>query len=229
MMQKTEERETYLQPTAFIDSDSAATISFAEAASASASTETEKAIRLYYAVRDGIRYDPYRIDLTRNGLKASTILSRGYGYCVAKAIVLAAAARSVGIPSRLGFANVRNHLITERLRQLMKTDDFIFHGYTELHLDGRWLKATPTFNLDLCNRFGVKPLDFDGKTDALLHPFDAKGNKHMEYTCDHGHFADVPYERILAIFRTHYPFYFEQKDFKAGDFEREAQEEHRTP
>jgi len=229
MMQKTEEREIYLQPTPFIDSDSEATRAFAETAAASASTETEKAVRLYYAVRDGIRYDPYRIDLTRKGLKASTILSRGYGYCVAKAIVLAAAARSLGIPSRLGFADVRNHLITERLRQLMKTDDFIFHGYTELCLDGRWLKATPTFNLDLCNRFGVKPLDFDGKTDALLHPFDAKGNKHMEYTCDHGHFADVPYERILTIFRTHYSFYFEQKDFKAGDFEKEAMEENRTP
>lgn len=218
----------YLQPTEFIDSDSEIVRSFAENAAASASTPAEKAIKLYYAVRDDIRYDPYRIDLTRQGLKASTILGKGYGYCVAKAVVLAAAVRSQGIPSRLGFANVRNHLTTERLRQLMQTDEFIFHGYTELYLDHRWFKATPTFNLELCRRFGVKPLDFDGKSDALLHAYDTQGNRHMEYIFDHGHFADVPYEQILTAFRKHYPFYFQQDGFKAGDFEREAQEENKS-
>jgi transglutaminase-like putative cysteine protease len=228
MVSKLEEWEIYLRPTEFIDSDSEIVRSFAENAAASASTLTEKAIKLYDAVRDNIRYDPYRIDLTRQGLKASTILGKGYGYCVAKAVVLAAAARAQKIPSRLGFANVRNHLTTERLRQLMQTDEFIFHGYTELFLDQHWLKATPTFNLDLCRRFGVKPLHFDGKNDALLHAYDAKGNRHMEYTFDHGHFADVPYEQILTSFRKHYPFYFQQDGFKAGDFEKEAQEENKS-
>jgi transglutaminase-like putative cysteine protease len=229
MAQKSKEWEQFLQATEFIDTDSEAVRSFAEKAIGSAATPTEKAIRLYYAVRDQIRYDPYRIDLTRHAFMASTVLNKGYGYCVAKAIVLIAAARSQGIPCRLGLADVRNHLTTDRLRQLMKTDEFIYHGYVELFLNHHWLKATPTFNLELCRRFGVKPLDFDGKSDAMLHAYDAQGNRHMEYIRDHGYFADVPFEQIVAIFRQYYPFYFEQKDFKAGNFEEEARKEKGIP
>jgi transglutaminase-like putative cysteine protease len=137
--------------------------------------------------------------------------------------VLAAVARALGIPGRLGFADVRNHLSTERLRQLMKTDTFIFHGYTELFLDDRWVKATPTFNLSLCEKFGVNPLNFDGRNDSLFHPYDREGKKHMEYVRDHGHFADVPYERIVAYFREYYPAYFQYHDnVRADDFEKEA-------
>jgi transglutaminase-like putative cysteine protease len=143
---------------------------------------------------------------------------------VAKAILLASLARVMGIPSRLGFADVRNHLTTERLKDMMKTDVFVFHGYTELYLDGKWVKATPTFNHDLCAKFGVIPLEFDGKNDCLLHAFDAKGQKHMEYLKDHGQFADLPVEKMLIAMRDAYPAFFQdgvQKIF--GDFEKEAE------
>ena len=70
------------------------------------------------------------------------------------------------VPSKVGFADVRNHLCTPRLRALMGSDVFIYHGITELFLDGKWVKATPTFNIGLCERFGVIPLDFDGHADA---------------------------------------------------------------
>jgi transglutaminase-like putative cysteine protease len=217
-----EELDIYLKPTAFIDSDSEKVRAFAEQWAGAVKTPVEKAIKLFYAVRDHILYDPYRIELTRDGLKAGMILTKGYGYCVAKAVVLAAAARAQGIPGRIGFADVRNHLSTERLRKLMKTDVFVFHGYSELYLEGKWVKATPTFNLSLCERFGVKALDFDGRTDALLHPHDSAGNRHMEYINDHGAFADVPLDKIIESFRKHYPFYFDRKDFIAGDFDQEA-------
>jgi transglutaminase-like putative cysteine protease len=132
-------------------------------------------VALVYAVRDGFRYDPYRIDLSPAGMKASTVLANGYGWCVPKATLLAAACRAAGIPARLGFADVRNHLSTERMRETMKTDLFVWHGYTDLWIDGAWRKATPAFNLALCERFGLLPLDFDGLHDSIYHPFDLRG------------------------------------------------------
>jgi transglutaminase-like putative cysteine protease len=212
----------FLKSTAFIDCDSAAVREFAARAVEGIAAERQKAVRLFYAVRDEIRYDPYRIELTPDAFRASTILKKGYGYCVAKAIVLCAAARACSIPARPGFADVRNHLTTERLREFMKTDLFIFHGYAELFVEGKWVKATPTFNLSLCERFGVKALDFDGTDDALLHPFDRAGHKHMEYVKDHGSFADVPYDLIVEMFRRHYPGYTDTDHRPAGNFEKEA-------
>jgi transglutaminase-like putative cysteine protease len=219
-----DDMQRYLRHTYFLDSDASEVTGFARDAVNGKETSLEKGIALFYAVRDKIRYDPYKIDLEeQNTFKASVIISRGYGYCVAKAIVLAAVARATGIPSRLGFADVRNHLSTERLRRLMKTDTFIFHGYTELLLENRWVKATPTFNLSLCDKFGVKPLDFNGKSDSLFHPYDREGKRHMEYVMDHGYFADVPYERIITNFKKYYPAYFQIGGIaREDDFEREA-------
>jgi len=216
-----------LIPTPFINSDHPAVRKFALEAAGDAATEKDKAVRLFYAVRDGIRYDPYRIVLSVEGMRASTTLEKGYGYCVVKAVLLAACARVHGIPGRIGLADVRNHLTTERLKSLMKTDLFTGHGYSELYLGGRWIKATPTFNMDLCDRFGVKPLDFDGIHDALLHPYDQKGNRHMEYVQDHGPFNDVPLEMIKESFRVYYPTFFKPDGSPAigGDFEREAVED----
>lgn len=219
--------EEYLKPTYFLDCDTEVVRDFAHKALRNAEDGRQKAVNLFYAVRDEIRYDPYDIDLSRNGFRASTIIGKKYGYCVAKAVVLCAAARACGIPSRLGFADVKNHLTTERLKELMKTDVFFYHGYSEVYIEGKWVKATPTFNLSLCRRFGVKALDFDGRSDALLHPFDSNGHKHMEYVKDHGSFADVPHELIVKIFRRHYPMYFDDHDPTTGDFEQEAESETR--
>ncbi|HYA14393.1 MAG TPA: transglutaminase family protein [Syntrophales bacterium] len=216
--------QQYLRSTYFIDSDAAEVIDFAGDAVDGKAASLEKGVALFYAVRDKIRYDPYDIDLEKQeSFKASVIISNGYGYCVAKAIVLAAAARAAGIPSRLGFADVRNHLSTERLRRLMKTDTFIFHGYAELFLENNWVKATPTFNISLCDKFGVKPLDFNGKSDSLFHPYDREGKRHMEYMRDHGNYADVPYKRIIKNFRKYYPAYFQIGGIsRESDFEKEA-------
>jgi len=213
----------YLRPTRFINSDHPAVIAFAQTAVGEADRDMDRAIRIFYAVRDQIKYDPYCLDLSRDKFKASMVLDRKAGYCVEKALLLAAAARSLGIPGRLRFADVRNHLTTARLKEIMKTDLFIYHGYTEMFLNSRWVKATPTFNLSLCERFGVKPLDFDGVHDAIFHEFDRKGNRHMEYVHDHGPFADLPYDLIMDTFRKHYPIYFTQGESTlAGDFEAEA-------
>jgi transglutaminase-like putative cysteine protease len=215
--------QIYLQPTQFIDSDSSEIIEYAETVAGDEATDIDKAVRLYYAVRDNIYYDPYRIDFSQNALKASVVLARGYGFCISKAVLLAALARATNIPSRLGFADVKNHLTTERFNRLMQTDVYVYHGYTELFLEDKWVKSTPAFNLSLCERFGVNPLEFDGKSDSIFHEFDRRGNRHMEYVSDRGQYADLPYDDMIKTIKKHHPALFEkQSAFGAGNFEQEA-------
>lgn len=194
----------FLQPTAVIDCDHAAIIDFAHQTTAGLSQPRDRAIQLYYQIRDGIRYDPYRIDLSVPGMRASTTLKSGWGWCVPKAILLTACCRALGIPARLGFADVRNHLTTARLHRRMQTDIFYWHGYTAIYLGRKWIKATPAFNIQLCERFKLKPLEFDGRSDSIYHAFDLLGNKHMEYVRFRGEMADVPLDEIRNTFERYY-------------------------
>ena len=213
----------YCKPTFFIDSDHESIIEFSCRHTAALDNPVEKAVSLFYAVRDQIRYDPYEIPGHRQGFKASRVLAAGKGFCVPKAVLLAACLRAQSIPSRLGFANVKNHLTTPKLKAKMGTDLFEWHGYTDIFLEEKWVKATPTFNLSLCQAFDVLPLEFDGKNDSIFHAFDTKGQKHMTYVKDHGHFADLPWDRLMAAYRNAYPKYFESNQ-TAGDFNAEAKE-----
>lgn len=220
------ELEPYLRATAFIDFNTPEVRDFAERVCLGMENSSlkEKAVRLYYAVRDEIRYDPYDLQHSPEALKASSVIRKGSGYCVAKAVVLAAVARQQGIPSRIGFADVRNHLSTARLRELMGTDLFVYHGYTELLLADKWVKATPAFNLSLCERFQVKPLEFDGEDDSIFHEFNAVGQRHMQYVNDHGTFSDLPFEEIFTAYRKQYPAMFAgSTQIHASDFHAEAE------
>lgn len=216
-----------LVPGEFIDSDHPAIVKFTNE-HAGAGTPTERAIRLYYAVRDQVRYDPYSFSLERDSLKASTTLINGKGYCVPKAALLAACARANGIAAQIGLADVCNHMASARLLKLMGTNVFYYHGYTELWLDGAWRKATPAFNIELCERFGVKPLDFNGRDDSLMHEFDQSGHKHMEYLADHGSRLDVPYEELSQAYKKYYPRMLEQLTSLSGDMAAEIQAEQAT-
>jgi len=196
--------EQYLRPTWFLDADNPTVIRFAHEAIAGAVEEADRAVRLFYAVRDGVRYDPYTVTAEPTDYRASVILERRAAYCVPKAVLLAAAARSVGIPTRLGFADVRNHLASEKLLAQMGTDVFTYHGFTEFWLGDAWIKATPTFNIELCERFRVQPLEFDGRHDSLFHEFSAEGARHMEYVRSRGSFADLPLTELMAAYRSLY-------------------------
>ena len=193
-----------LAATALIDSDHPAVRAFAQAHARGAGVR-ERACSLYLAVRDDFRYDPYQADLSPEGMRASTVLAQGHGWCVTKAALLAAACRASAIPARVGYADVRNHLSTERMRREMKTDIFAWHGYTEILIEGRWSKATPAFNIELCERFGLLPLQWDGLEDSLYHPFDRAGRRHMEYLRQRGSFDDVPLAQMVADFKALYP------------------------
>ncbi len=213
-----------LAPTSLIDSDHPNVIAFARRAEGD--TPREKALSLFYAVRDGLRYDPYRIDLSPHGMRASTALEIGYGWCVTKAALLAASARAIGIPARVGYADVRNHLSTERMRQVMQTDLFLWHGYTELWLDDRWIKSTPAFNIELCEKFGLLPLDWDGVSDSLYHPYDREGRRHMEYVNQRGSYDEVPLAEIVRDFAATY-VHWTPKELGAADFGADVAAENR--
>ena len=216
--------QEYLEPTAILDSDHPQVVAFARTHATEQGDPRATAVRLYYAVRDGFRYDPYNAGVDVESLRASSVLEAGRGWCVSKAVLLSAACRALAIPARLGFADVRNHLSTERMRQTMKTDVFYYHGYSSIYLDGRWLKATPAFNVELCDKFRLLPLEFDGTEDSIYHAFDADGRQHMEYVRERGEFADVPLEDLQRTFREKYASMdlgLGQADFD-GDVARET-------
>ncbi len=215
------DEQLLLKPTKFFESTAPEVIQFALEAAGDARNDVEKGVRLFYAVRDGIRYDPYRMPTDEEGYQATTVLREKAGFCIPKSNLLAAAARALDIPSAVGFADVRNHLNTEKLRRAMGSDIFVYHGFTLLKLAGKWLKATAAFNLSLCERFGVLPLEFDGVSDALLHPFDASNRRHMEYIRERGTFADFPFQEVLTAFKEHYPRVFQEDFGLDGRFEEE--------
>ncbi|HEU0198383.1 MAG TPA: transglutaminase family protein [Nevskiaceae bacterium] len=201
----TTQLDAALQRTAIVNADHPAVVAFAHDAVGTAADTRSRAVALYYAVRDGIRYDPYHLQLTVAGQCSSGVLERGRGWCVNKAALLAACCRALGIPARLGYADVRNHLSTARLRQNLGTDVFYWHGYTVILIDDRWVKATPAFNVELCEKFRLATLEFDGREDSLYHPFDLDGHRHMEYLRYHAEYDDVPLDEIRASFAEHYP------------------------
>lgn len=217
-----EDLSPFLRPAAYVDSDAPGVVAFAREAAGPDGDDVARAVRLYYAVRDRIIYTPYCDFRSPDTYRASACLARGAGFCVAKAALLAAAARAVGIPARVGFADVRNHLATPRLRALMGTDVFYYHGYAEIHLAGRWVKATPAFDLGLCERFGVRALPWDGRQDSLFHPYDVGGRRHMEYLRDRGAVADVPVQEIRETFERVYPNIAEGATVPATRFRDEA-------
>ena len=213
--------DQYLSSARFIDSDAPDVVAFARTASAGSNSDLDKVQRLYGAVRDGIAYDPYVNFADPTNFRASGVLAARRGFCVGKAALLAACCRTTGIPARVGYADVRNHMTSPKLYERIKTDVFIWHSYAELLVDGRWVKATPAFDAALCARVGIAPLDFDGQSDSLFQPFDRAGRRHMEYLKDRGAFADVPFETMLADFRATYPMLISEGGI-SGDFGAEA-------
>jgi transglutaminase-like putative cysteine protease len=197
----------YLSPGRYVDSTNPRVVEFSNT-NVKGERERERAVSLYYAVRDKIRYNPFLDFADRDVFRASAVLEAGQGFCVGKASLLAACARAAGIEARVGFADVKNHLTTPRLAETMGSDLFVYHGYTEMRIDGKWVKATPAFNLALCTRFRVKPLEFDGREDSIFHPFDEDDRRHMEYLRDRGVYADVPVEEIQRAFREAYPRFY---------------------
>ena len=194
----------YLTPTAIVDSDHKDVIGYAKKVIGTAQDPIDRAVRLFYAVRDDIRYDPYSPFYLPEHYKASYMLKAGKGFCVGKASLLCALGRAMDIPARIGFADVKNHLATKQLIDVLGSNLFVFHGFVEFYLDGKWVKATPTFNKELCARHHVAPLDFNGRDDAFFQSYNDRQNKFMEYVRFHGTYSDIPVDTILAGWKAAY-------------------------
>lgn len=216
------EQNTTLAPAHYIDSNVPAVIEYAKEAIKGQTGALDKAIALYYQIRDGIHYTPYVDFSDPEVYRASSVLAAGQGFCVSKASLLAAAGRAVGIPSRVGFADVQNHLNTERLRKYNGGDIMHWHAFAEFYLNDQWVKCTPAFSLDLCTKFRIRPLEFDGINDSIFHPFTEDEEKHMEYVNERGSYDDVPYDSIIATLKEVSPLLLSGPGILAGDFGAEG-------
>jgi len=205
MTTKRDTLNPYLKPTSVIDSNSKVIQEKAASLTEKYTSQREKARELFYFVRDKIKYNPYLALSSIEDYRASKTLQRGEGFCIQKAVVLTALARAVGIPARLGFADIRNHLAPKELTELMGTNIFFYHGYSELWLNNKWVKATPAFNIEMCNKFDIRPVEFDGSRDAVFHERNKRGEIHIEYLKYHGTFADLPFREIKQVFIEKYP------------------------
>ena len=209
----------YLQPGVFVDSDHPRVVEFALSHRVDGEEPLPAAIRMYLAVRDEIVYDPYQVGPDPSYFRASDCLVRGSGFCIPKAALLAACARVISIPARVGYADVRNHLSTKKLDELTGGNVYTWHSYTDLFLENHWVKATPAFNKSLCERFGVHVLEFDGRNDSLFQEFNQAGHRHMDYVRQRGVFDDVPYERIQDDFEKNHPKWLHhRKDLEDLEF-----------
>jgi len=197
--------EKYLSPTAIIDSDHEKIVEYAMNIVRDTDEDPiSKAVKLYYAVRDGIWYDPYSPFFLPEHYQASFVLNRGRGYCVSKASLLCAVGRACGIPTRIGFATVLNHLATKQLIEYLGSDLFVYHGFTEFYLEDKWVKATPAFNVELCRRHKVAPLEFNGREDSIFHSYNMEKKQFMEYVEFHGSYSDIPVDIIEAAWEKAY-------------------------
>ena len=198
------ENPNYLTPTEIIDSNHPKIQEYATQTIGGCSDPVERAVLLYLAVRDGIRYDPYTPFHLPEHYRASAVLERGRSFCVPKVSLLCALGRACDIPSRVGFATVKNHLATRQLIEFLGSNVFVYHGFVEFHLEGKWVKATPAFNRELCERHQVEPLEFNGREDSLFHSFNRENRKYMEYVEYHGTYADIPVDAIVAAWKKKY-------------------------
>ena len=196
--------QRYLIPTSIIDSDHKSVRDYAMETIRGSTEPVEKAVKLYLAVRDNILYDPYSPFYLPEHYRASYVLKRGRSFCVPKASLLCALGRACGIPSRIGFADVRNHLATRQLLDFIGSNLFVYHGFADFYLEGKWVKATPAFNSSLCKRHNVPPLEFNGREDSLFQPYNLDNQKFMEYVKFYGIDADVPVDQIVAAWEKAY-------------------------
>ncbi|MEW5764008.1 MAG: transglutaminase-like domain-containing protein [Acidobacteriota bacterium] len=196
--------EGCLRPTPGVDCDEPEIKALAARVTDGARDAGEAAVRLFAFVRDGIRYIPFAPFLAIEDYHGRAALERGYGFCTQKSSLLVGLCRAAGIPARFRYADLVNHNLPGRLGWVLGSDRMIYHTYVEIFLDGRWLKATPSFEKSLCEKMGWRLVEFDGTKDAVLHALDLSGRPHIEYVQDRGALPHIPLADMLATWLREY-------------------------
>ncbi|MDD7910804.1 MULTISPECIES: transglutaminase-like domain-containing protein [Stappiaceae] len=160
------------------------------------------AVTLYYKIRDGIFYEVFGTDISKDGLKASGIINAGRGFCLHKAILYAACCRAASVPCRVVASKVQNHITTPSLEKLVGGKVFL-HWYNEVKVDGQWLKTAPVFNSLLCKLYKIEPLEFDGFSDAVHQPH-TKGRS-MEYLGEPTRFSNPKHSELVCLVQSQHP------------------------
>lgn len=83
----------------------------------------------------------------------------------------------------------------------------------------------PAFNIQLCEKFRLLPLEFDGVNDSLYHPFDADGNQHMEYVNYRGAYLDAPLDEIARTFEEQYSLEGSRSELGSASFDADVEGE----
>ena len=216
--------EKYLQPTKFFDFNNQRVKNKALEIIEGLKTDKEKAIAIFYWVRDQIKYNmKLFIPMIKQNFIASKTIRKGQGFCVSKSVLLATLARAVGIPARIHLVDLINHKVSQKVIDFMGTNVMHYHGYSEFYLDGKWVKLTPSFDQETAIRGGFLPMcEFDGEHDAVFPPYDDEGNQFGEYVKDRDVHADLPLDEIDKIFREKYLMY---QDFLSGSVSSKVSKE----
>jgi len=192
----------FLSPTEIIDSDTPSVRAKALELTRGLQTDREKAVALYYFVRDEIKHNAYAPLYELDRYKASSTLEAGNGMCQHKSVLLAALCRAVGIPARLGYVDVHDCQLSESFKQMIGgIDTFPFHGYAEVCVDGKWVHASPAYDIATCRKKGFVPVDFDGINDAKDSTHTENGEPHIEHVHDHGPYSDFPWDEIQGYYK----------------------------
>ncbi|MFX1314484.1 MAG: transglutaminase family protein [Promethearchaeota archaeon] len=204
-----EDLSIYLQPNEFFDFNKETVSNKAYEITDGLKNQKEKAIALFYWVRDEIKYNmALFIPKVKNYFIASKTIRRHEGFCVSKSILLSTLARAVGIPARIHLCDLINHLVSQKVIDYMGHNVMYYHGYSEFYLNGKWLKLTPSFDQQTAIRGKFLPMvEFDGENDAVFPPYDVNGNLFGEYVKDRGVHANLPLDDIDKLFQEKYKMY----------------------
>jgi transglutaminase-like putative cysteine protease len=196
----------FLKSTFTIDSDHTAIVECAASVTKGCKSEREKTVKLFYFVRDSIRYNLFMISVFEEDFKASRILEWGKGYCVQKAVLLTALSRAAGIPCRLAFAKIKNHRLPEPILKMTGTNVFPRHGYNQFYCDGEWISAAATFDKVLCEKNNLPTVEFEGTKDAMLPIHDLERNPYIEYLEKYQATEDLPFQWLFEFISKRYGY-----------------------
>jgi len=208
-----EELEEYVKPTYFADSNSKEIQDSLAEILNGVKTPKEAAIKIYYFVRDEIKFATGDV-----GLKASQTLKIKKGPSLLKGSLAIAMFRGAGIPARYrlidadekkvkGIVDNVSYFLFPLYRKLAP-DHIILHIIPQVYLNDQWLNADPLFDKGFFDGLknknvevlgNVKSIDWDGTTNISPQEYFVKK--------EIGTFANADRFIINATKRIRYLYY----------------------